>query len=171
MKHTKNILKSLLITVMALSLLAVSCSKDEGGSKPTAPTSITIDAATITAAIKMAGSAATITGAKIDFDPLTIDDQGKANLTATLSAAITLATLKSELEKGLTFTSGGATASAKAANDFPNDNSQSTPAVVNISIDAGNNTFADDVKYKTDNKKATVELTITPDKKWNNQAK
>ena len=37
MKHTKNILKSLLITVMALSLLAVSCSKDEGGSKPTNP--------------------------------------------------------------------------------------------------------------------------------------
>ena len=37
MKHTKNILKSLLITVMALSLLAVSCSKDEGGSKPTDP--------------------------------------------------------------------------------------------------------------------------------------
>ena len=36
MKHTKNILKSLLITVMALSLLAVSCSKDE--SKPTNPT-------------------------------------------------------------------------------------------------------------------------------------
>ena len=38
MKHTKNILKSLLITVMALSLLAVSCSKDEGESKPTDPT-------------------------------------------------------------------------------------------------------------------------------------
>ena len=38
MKHTKNILKSLLITVMALSLLAVSCKKDEGGSKPTDPT-------------------------------------------------------------------------------------------------------------------------------------
>ena len=36
MKHTKNILKSLLIMVMALSLLAVSCSKDEG--KPTSPT-------------------------------------------------------------------------------------------------------------------------------------
>ena len=47
MKHTKNILKSLLITVMALSLLAVSCSKDEGGSKPTNPTSITITAADI----------------------------------------------------------------------------------------------------------------------------
>ena len=40
MKHTKNILKSLLITVMALSLLAVSCSKDE--SKPTSPEPINL---------------------------------------------------------------------------------------------------------------------------------
>ena len=42
MKHTKNILKSLLIMVMALLLLAVSCKKDEGGSKPTDPTPITL---------------------------------------------------------------------------------------------------------------------------------
>ena len=48
MKHTKNILKSLLIMVMALSLLAVSCSKDEGGSKPTSPQTVVVDAATIT---------------------------------------------------------------------------------------------------------------------------
>ena len=48
MKHTKNILKSLLITVMALSLLAVSCSKDEGGSKPTAPTTTKITASDLT---------------------------------------------------------------------------------------------------------------------------
>ena len=170
MKHTKNILKSLLITVMALSLLAVSCSKDEGGTKnPVNPTPITIDAATITAAIKTAGSAATITGATINFGSLTIDERGKANLTATLSKAINLATLKSELESGLSFTSGGATATAKAADNFPTENTTSTAAVVNISIDAGKNTFADDVKYKTDNKKATVELTITPNKKWNNQ--
>ena len=48
MKHTKNILKSLLITVMALSLLSVSCSKDEGGTKnPVNPTPITITEADI----------------------------------------------------------------------------------------------------------------------------
>ena len=46
MKHTKNILKSLLITVMALSLLAVSCKKDEG--KPTNPQTVVVDAAKIT---------------------------------------------------------------------------------------------------------------------------
>ena len=51
MKHTKNILKSLLITVMALSLLAVSCKKDEGGSKPTDPT-VTISAANLLDSIK-----------------------------------------------------------------------------------------------------------------------
>ena len=48
MKHTKNILKSLLITVMALSLLEVSCSKDEGGSKPTSPQTIVVNATTMT---------------------------------------------------------------------------------------------------------------------------
>ena len=45
MKHTKNILKSLLMTVTALSLLAVSCSKDEGGSKPTSPTPTKLEVA------------------------------------------------------------------------------------------------------------------------------
>ena len=170
MKHTKNILKSLLIMVMALLLLAVSCKKDEGGSKPTDPTPITINAATLTAAIQAAGKAAIITGATIDFDTLTIGDDGSANLEATLSKAITLTTLKSELESGLSFTSGGATASAKAADNFPIDNNTSIAAVVNISIDAGNNTFADDVKYKTDSKNATVKLSITPanNKNWNN---
>ena len=39
MKHTKNILKSLLIMIVAISLFTVSCSKDEGGTKnPTNPT-------------------------------------------------------------------------------------------------------------------------------------
>ncbi len=53
MKHTKNILKSLLITVIALSLLAVSCSKDEGGSKnPTNPTTTTITAEQLTTTLK-----------------------------------------------------------------------------------------------------------------------
>ena len=44
MKHTKNILKSLLITVMALSLLSVSCSKDEKPTAPSTPITITADA-------------------------------------------------------------------------------------------------------------------------------
>ena len=174
MKHTKNILKSLLITVMALSLLAVSCSKDEGGTKnPVNPdTPITINAATITTAIKTAGGKVEITGATIDFKSLTISDAGEASLDATISGEVTIPDLKSKLESGLTFTSGGAKATANVDNSkFPADNTGKTPAVVNISIDAGKNTFADDVKYKdkNNNKKATVKLTITPTKKWNNQ--
>ena len=37
MKHTKNIFKSLLIAVMALSLLLVSCDKDKKPTNPTNP--------------------------------------------------------------------------------------------------------------------------------------
>ncbi|WP_288622525.1 hypothetical protein [uncultured Brachyspira sp.] len=59
MKHTKNILKSLLITVMALSLLSVSCSKDEGGSKPTSPQTVVVDAAKMTEVLSSIFSSAT----------------------------------------------------------------------------------------------------------------
>jgi len=76
MKHTKNILKSLLITVMALSLLAVSCSKDEGGSKPTNPASKTVTGAEITAFIK------TIDGTALMFSKMTDPNNGIATLTA-----------------------------------------------------------------------------------------
>ena len=169
MKHTKNILKSLLITVMALSLLAVSCKKDEGGSKPTDPTPITINAATLKEAIQTAGKVADITGATINFDALTIGDTGSANLEATLSDAITLTNLKKELESGLSFSSAGATATATA--EVPSVNTGKEAVTVTIKINAGNNTFADDVKYKTDSKNATVKLSITPanSKNWNNQ--
>ena len=134
MKHTKNILKSLLITVMALSLLAVSCKKDEGGSKPTDPTPITIDAATLTAAIQAAGKAATITDATINFDALTIANDGNASLEATLSKAITLTTLKSELESGLSFSSCGATATTTA--EVPSVNTGKDAVTVTIQIHA-----------------------------------
>ena len=76
MKHTKNILKSLLITVMAFSLLAVSCSKDEGGSKPTNPASKTVTGAEITAFIK------TIDGTALKFSKMTDPNNGTATLTA-----------------------------------------------------------------------------------------
>ena len=124
MTHTKNILKSLLITVMALSLLAVSCKKDEnGGGTPTNPTSVTIDASTLDAAIQKAGTAAQLTGATIDFSSFKSAD-GKANLNATISAEVTLATLKTELESALSFSSGGATATATAT--VPTDNTKNT---------------------------------------------
>ncbi|WP_307971961.1 hypothetical protein [uncultured Brachyspira sp.] len=66
MKHTKNILKSLLIMVMALSLLAVSCKKDEGGSKPTDPTPTTISEQNIVETLQGFNTVATGAGS-VDF--------------------------------------------------------------------------------------------------------
>ena len=168
MKHTKNILKSLLITVMALSLLAVSCKKDEGGSKPTDPTPITIDAATLTAAIQAAGTAAQLTGVTIDFSKLA-PTSGSAKADAKVSEEVTLTTLKTELEKAFSFSSGGATATATAT--VPTKNDGKDTATVKVDINAGNNAFADDVKneYTVAEKVATVTITITPDKNWNNK--
>ena len=87
MKHTKNILKSLLITVMALSLLAVSCSKDE--SKPTNPASKTVTGADITAFIK------NIDGTALMFSKMQNPKDGKATLNA---EAKDYAAAKSELD-------------------------------------------------------------------------
>ena len=87
MKHTKNILKSLLMTVMALSLLAVSCSKDE--SKPTNPASKTVTGTEITAFIKNIDMTALM------FSKMTDPNNGKATLTAEKN---TYADAKSELD-------------------------------------------------------------------------
>ena len=116
----------------------------------------------------MAGTAAQLTGATIDFSSFK-SASGKANLNATISEEVTLATLKTELESALSFSSGGATATATAT--VPSDNTKNDNATVKVEIDAGNNTFADDVKnsYTVADKKAAVEITITPDKNWNNK--
>ena len=63
MTHIKNMLKYLLIMIMALSLLAVSCKKD--GTPPPTPTNPTIiDAATLNAAIEKALEEAQFTDIK-----------------------------------------------------------------------------------------------------------
>lgn len=169
MKHTKNILKSLLITVMALSLLAVSCKKDEGGSKPTDPTSVTLDAATLNAAISLASSQIAVDGVTIDFSSFS-PNNGAATVNASITASVDSAALKTALEQSLSFSSGGSTATATATVPV---NTTSDDATVKVEINAGDNTFADDVKtaYIVAEKVATVNITITPDKKWNNTAK
>ena len=170
MKHTKNILKSLLITVMALSLLAVSCSKDEGGTKnpvnPDAP--ITITAKSITDAIRQA--TITTKGVSIDFSGFN-PANGAASLNATITEAVTLETLKTDLESALSIPAGSIVTSTATAT-VPADTT-SDDATVKVEINAGNNTFADDVKtaYAVVGKVATVQITITPNKKWNNQDK
>ena len=173
MKHTKNILKSLLITVMALSLLAVSCKKDEGGSKPTDPTSVTIDAATLDGAIKLAAAQlATDTTLKdkvtFDFNSFT-SANGKGSAKATVTAAVTGDNLKTAL-KGA-FTTSGDDYSSNADAGTIADDAQKADLTITITL-KGNNTFASDVagKYTEETKGKSVKtvITITPDKKWNN---
>ena len=95
---------------------------------------------------------------KIDFSSFK-SENGNANLKANIYFSIDLNNLKTELEKALSFSSVGFTATAKVT--MPDGNSFK-PIEVVIEIDAGNNTFADDVKtaYKVKDKKATVEITI-----------
>ncbi|WP_288621956.1 hypothetical protein [uncultured Brachyspira sp.] len=170
MKHTKNILKSLLITVMALSLLAVSCSKDEGGTKnpvnPDAP--ITITAKNITDTIKQA--TITTEGVSIDFSSFN-PQNGLASLDATITKAVALTTLKTDLESALSIPAGSIVTSTATAT-VPTDNSAEA-VTIEVKIDAGKNTFAGDVKtaYTVVDKVATVNITITPNKKWDGNAK
>ena len=191
MTHIKNMLKYLLIMIMALSLLAVSCTKDknnptnpnppvtdggeQGGSgSGGTPTNPTIDAATLNAAIIQSAGGEfkyNITDygvdLRIDFSSFK-PANGNANLKADIDWKINLNNLKTELEKALSFSSGGVTATAtieKMPGDYTDD-----PVTVIVEIDAGNNTFADDVKtaYTVKDKKATVKIVIKPepDKRW-----
>ena len=103
MKHTKNILKSLLITVMALSLLAVSCKKDEGGSKPTDPTPKNSEAL-LTEMLRGLGQLKGTEQADkdtvmVDFSKMTEPTGGKATISG---ANKSYAKVKASLEKVLT---------------------------------------------------------------------
>ena len=83
MKHTKNILKSLLITVMALSLLSVSCKKDEGGSKPTDPITPKNSEALLTDMLKGLGKltpGSDDTTVILDFATMVFDGNGTATI-------------------------------------------------------------------------------------------
>ena len=169
MKHTKNILKSLLITVMALSLLSVSCSKDEGGTKnPVNPdTPITIDAKMLDSIVQALAKKFTLDGATIIYNNFT-SVSGKGSMSAEVSKDVS-SKIKTELEKAFT--------------DDTNPNAKATCAVtltatektakITVTITLkGNNTFASGVSpaYTKEGEKAVkTEITITADKKWNNQ--
>ena len=177
MKHTKNILKSLLITVMALSLLAVSCKKDEGGSKPTAPTSITITATDINnylaplkgSGVKI-GDIATISTTK-DIDVkanqtiavnATAADSSAQNISKT-GFAEALTGVVSGLSSDVTITVD--TSAIKSANG-------TNPANCVLKIKpSGQNKFDTTVtgikNVYTEADGLTITLEITPDKDWN----
>ena len=159
MKHTKNILKSLLITVMALSLLAVSCKKDEGGSKPTDPTPITITAAMMTAELQKIKvdqvidfTGKTPAGGSVDINALT-DSYGKIKLVFEQLAM-----------PGVTLTT---TIPAKPSN------SEVLSVVIKIVANYGfvlDTAMKDNAVYQYDEAKKEASLTIkvTPSGAWQN---
>ena len=138
MKHTKNILKSLLIMVMALSLLAVSCKKDEG--KPTSPQTVDVDATTITGIVSAMFSKTTDdSGAPLFASDTITPASGKATIdtatgkkiagiktklktsietvASTYASVVTLTSDVDNLTKDLTLTMKPANANVKFASD------------------------------------------------------
>ena len=168
MKHTKNILKSLLIMIVAISLFTVSCSKDEGGSKPTNPTSITIDAATLDGAIKLAATTKLAANEELkkvtfDFSSFTSAD-GKGNASATVAAAVEGNVLKTALEKAFKLDTGDYSSTADAGTIQNTDKKADLTITITLK---GNNTFASDVtpKYEKvagNSKSVKTVITITP---------
>ena len=168
MKHTKNILKSLLITVMALSLLAVSCKKDEGGSKPTDPTPITITADKINTTLAGFGKVA------VQTDGDSVDFTGKNNADGTVALEVTGGTkdkfslnkfqsgMKSALEgkvaniPGVTVTVGEAGGNAAAGGRLPVTFELTITAKTGYVLDTS-------IKgYQQDNKTVKLTLKFTP---------
>ena len=173
MKHTKNILKSLLITVMAFSLLAVSCKKDEGGTKnpvnPDAPITITADS--ITKGFTALGNALAIDVVKFNFSTFTAS-QTAVEITATETTdKANKAKITEGLQQALKITVEGATVKLSAP-QVPEVNTD-TAITMDVTITPnGSNKFADDVstKYKVESTSVVVSLKLLPPtrKKWNN---
>ena len=165
MKHTKNILKSLLITVMALSLLSVSCSKDEGGSKPTNPTTVTISAADLTSTLK--GIEGTT---KVDFSTMSTPQNGEANIG---NADAKFNDVKNELTT--IFTGLASNNLVALTTDIENavQPSDSSALVVTLTMTAKSGfQFASDITttgYGKGSKdgEITLKINITPSSAWN----
>ena len=175
MKHTKNILKSLLITVMALSLLAVSCKKDEGGSKPTDPTpknSKTL----LTEKLKSLGQ---LKGTGVDKDIVMVDlsninpQKGKATISkankqytkvkAALAGVLTVDNFKGEQI--------GLTAAPTISDTKPNPASAALSVKLTFKANTGytfDTSITEGDAYTYDKSQGTAELTleITPATDW-----
>ena len=168
MKHTKNILKSLLITVMALSLLAVSCKKDEGGSKPTDPTTTTITATMLTEQLKSIGKLSNDSG-DIIIDFSNVDPQsGKAAISG---ATKKFTDLKNALDSLLTTGMTSVTLEGKYSSETTPQSNTDLVLTVTITAKSGyvlDAKMADTNEYTYDKAKktATIEISINPSGNW-----
>ena len=158
MKHTKNILKSLLITVMALSLLAVSCKKDEGGSKPTDPTTTTITAAMMTAELQKIK-----VDSVIDFTDKT-PANGSVDITALTNSYKTLKdTFEAATITGVNL--------AKTYEEKPASGKNAIKVTITITAKSGyvlDAKMSDTKEYTYDatKKTATLVINLTPSGDW-----
>ena len=182
MKHTKNILKSLLITVMALSLLAVSCKKDEGGSKPTDPTPKNSEAL-LTDMLKGLGK---LTPGKddntviLDFATMVFDGKGaatidKANHTKKDNAYQVVTVLQNTFKKA-NFQSEQIGLNSDLTITPPTAGNKDALSVDITFIANTGYTFDDSITgagkttyiYAENNKTAKLTLKITPAENWAN---
>ena len=165
MKHTKNILKSLLITVMALSLLAVSCKKDEGSGTPTDPTdtTITISAADLTSTLK--GIEGTT---KVDFSTMSDPSNGEANISG---ADAKFNDVKTELTTVFAGLANNTLVALTTDIESATQPSASSALVVTLTMTAKSGfQFASDMTgYGKGSKdgEITLKINITPSAAWN----
>ena len=174
MKHTKNILKSLLITVMALSLLAVSCKKDEGGSKPTDPTPKNSEAL-LTEMLQRLGKLTPGSGDTtviLDFATMEFDGKGAATIKGANKTYATVKTALANVLKIETFQKEqiGLNAAPTIGDQKPNNND---PLSVDLVFKANANyTFDNSITegkiyvYDGSAKTAKLTLKITPAQAW-----
>ncbi len=175
MKHTKNILKSLLITVMALSLLAVSCKKDEGGSKPTDPTPKNSEAL-LTEMLQRLGKLTPGSGDTtviLDFATMVFDGKGAATIEGANKTYATVKTVLANVLKTETFQKEQI--GLNAVPTIPAKPNNSDPLSVDIVFKANAGyTFDDSITgtgkttytYNGSDKTAKLTLKITPAKDW-----
>ena len=172
MKHTKNILKSLLIMIVAISLFTVSCSKDEGGTKtPTNPTITKITDANLTQALKELGALGDTSTTDIDFSKMTDPANGTASITKEASESKSLEKVKQTIttvfQTPLTPVSVTLTFSGSAAKD----NSSDLVATIVFTAKSGfefDTTITSGTAYTYDAKAktATLTLNIKPAAAW-----
>ena len=171
MNNTKTIFKSLLIMIVAISLFTVSCSKDEGGTKPpTTPAKpITITAQSITEALTQIPDI-TISKTKISFK--SINAGNTITVTGTADASATGGISKKEDLQFSALTINGATVDASVG-DFNITDKADIIITITITPTSGNSFAATDSlkPYTATDGKVTVRLTLKPQdtKKWDGQ--
>ena len=167
MKHTKNILKSLLIMIVAISLFTVSCSKDEGGTKnPVNPAKpITITGASITTAFKGLGKI-TIGGQNFDFSTFDGETASRTITGTENKTEVGISTQKELTAKIALISVSGATVSGASENFNVSSGSANITITITITPTSGNS-FAKDLSPYTETQgKVEVQLTLKPTGTW-----